>query len=157
MEIGDWVIFPSKVNRTFHFGKVIGNYVYDETLGSPYYHYRDIDWFASDIPKDRFDQDILYLFGAIMTVCRIHKNNAKERIKQMAQNNWYVKVKPGSVATEEIDLDEYIFDQISDRIIQRFKGLRMENLTNEVLMAKGFTTHKSPEGCRLWCRLISIT
>lgn len=28
-----------------------------------------------------------------MTVCAIHRNNAEERIKDMAQNNWKVKNK----------------------------------------------------------------
>jgi restriction system protein len=152
MKEEDWVVLPSKVNRTLHFGKIVGEYVYDESLGSPYYHYRNIDWFALDIPRDRFDQDILYSLGAFMTVCRIHKNNAEERIKQMAKNNWYTKPKIGIETIEEIgeeskiDLDEYIFDQISERIIQKFKGHRMEDLINEILKAKGFTTYRSPEG-----------
>lgn len=152
MEIGDWVVLPSKANRTLHFGKIIGDYVYDESLGSPYYHYRNIDWFALDIPRDRFDQDILYSLGAFMTVCRIHKSNAEQRIKEMAANNWYVKPEKDIVTIEDmevetkIDLEEFIFDQISERIIQKFKGHRMEDLVNEILKAKGFTTYRSPEG-----------
>lgn len=152
MKVGDWVVLPSKMNRTLHFGKITGDYIYDKSLGNPYYHYRDIDWFALDIPRDRFDQDILYSLGAFMTVCSIHKNNAEERIKQMAKNNWYTKSKIGVETIEEIeeeskiDLEEYIFDQISERIIQKFKGHRMEDLINEILKAKGFTTYRSPEG-----------
>lgn len=149
---GDWVALPSKINRTIHFGKIVGEYIYDESLGSPYYHYRDVNWFALDIPRDRFDQDILYSLGAFMTVCRIHRNNAEARIKQMANNNWNVAPTTareliddsGDLAT--IDLDEYIFDRISERIIQKFKGHKMEELINEILMAKGFTTYRSPEG-----------
>jgi len=152
MEIGDWVVLPSKLSRTIHFGKITSEYVFSESLGSPYYHYREINWFAQDIPRDRFDQDILYSLGAFMTVCKIHKNNAEERIKQMAENGWYAKpqtsVAPGDESDEEtaIDLEEYIFDQISERIIQKFKGHRMEGLINEILKAKGFTTYRSPEG-----------
>jgi len=52
--------------------------VFDLSMGSPYCHYRDVDWLAKDIPRDRFDQDILYSLGAFMTVCRINKNNAFE-------------------------------------------------------------------------------
>ena len=58
IQIGDWVVLPSKRDRTLHFGKVRGNYVFDKSLGSPYYHYREVHWFAKDIPRDRFDQDI---------------------------------------------------------------------------------------------------
>ncbi|NBI06977.1 restriction endonuclease [Senegalia massiliensis] len=153
MEKEDWVVLPSKVNRTIHFGKIIGDYIFDESLGNPYYHYREVDWFAQDIPRDRFDQDILYSLGAFMTVCRIHKNNAEERIKQMYKNNWYI---PKAKTVEElvddsdeavpVDLNEYIFDSISERIIQKFKGHKMEELIEEILKAKGFTTFRSPEG-----------
>ncbi|NLV89103.1 MAG: restriction endonuclease [Tissierellia bacterium] len=152
MKIGDWVVLPSKINRTLHFGKITGEYVFDKSLGSPYYHYREVDWFAIDIPRDRFDQDILYSLGAFMTVCRIHKNNAEKRIKQMAENDWNVKPRTGRQLIDEIDeeskidLEEYILDQISEWIIQKFKGYKMEELIEEILKAKGYTTYKSPEG-----------
>lgn len=154
MKKGDWVVLPSKANRTIHIGEIKGEYVYDESLGSPYYHYRSVDWFAQDIPRDRFDQDILYSFGAFMTVCEIHRNNAEQRIKDMSQNDWHVK---NNLLTHEIqnqddsdvvrvDLEEYIFDTISEYIIRKFKGHRMEMLIEEILKAQGFTTYRSPEG-----------
>lgn len=153
MQKGDWVVLPSKINRTIHIGEIKGDYVYDESLGSPYYHYRKVKWFAQDIPRDRFDQDILYSFGAFMTVCAIHRNNAEERIKEMAQNDWQVKNKPLTQVIQDsddsevgVDLEEYIFDTISEYIIRRFKGHRMEMLIEEILKAKGFTTYRSPEG-----------
>ena len=46
MKKGDWVVLPSKINRTIHIGEIEGDYVYDESLGSPYYHYRKVKWFA---------------------------------------------------------------------------------------------------------------
>ena len=58
-----------------------------------------------------------------MTVCRIHKNNAEKRIKQMAENDWNVKPRTGRQLIDEIDeeskidLEEYILDQISEWII----------------------------------------
>ncbi|MEN0664585.1 restriction endonuclease [Caldifermentibacillus hisashii] len=153
MELGDLVVLPSKFNRTIHIGEVTGDYVYDELLGSPYYHYRNVNWIAKDIPRDRFDQDILYSLGVFMTVCKIHRNNAEERIREMRKNNWHVpknkNVKELVEENEEtvsIDLEEYIYDQISERIIQRFKGHKMEILIEEILKAKGFTTYRSPEG-----------
>ncbi|APQ77552.1 restriction endonuclease family protein [Clostridium botulinum] len=153
MKKRDWIVLPSKINRTIHFGEIVGEYQYDEFLGNPYYHYRNVKWFALDVPRDRFDQDILYSLGAFMTVCKIHKNNAEERIKDMYKNNWNVKLKTvkelvnDSEETSAIDLNEYIFDRISERIIQRFKGYKMEVLINEILKVKGVTTYRSPEGC----------
>ncbi|MGI8314932.1 restriction endonuclease [Halobacillus mangrovi] len=153
MTIGDWVILPSKMNRTIHIGEITSEYQYKESNGSPYYHYRDVNWFATDIPRDRFEQDLLYSFGAFMTVCKIRRNDAEKRLREMYRNNWHVK-KEKTIEDlvdeneEQVtsDLDEYIYDQISKRIIQRFKGHNMENLIEELLKAKGFTTYRSLEG-----------
>jgi len=153
MKVGDLIILPSKVSRTIHIGEITGDYVYDESLGNPYYHYRNVNWIATDIPRDRFDQDLLYSFGAFMTVCKIHRNNAEKRIREMRDNNWSVvkrknitELVEDSEEAVSINLEEYIYDQISERIIQRFKGHKMEQLIEDILKAKGFTTYRSPEG-----------
>lgn len=31
MKKGDWVVLPSKINRTIHIGEIEGDYVYDES------------------------------------------------------------------------------------------------------------------------------
>jgi restriction system protein len=119
----------SKFNRTINIGEVIDDYLYDKLLGIPYYHYRYINWIAKDIPRDRFDQDILLSLGAFMTVCEIQRKYAEERIREIRNNDWHVpknkNVKELVGESEEmisIDLEAYIYDQISERIIQRFKG-----------------------------------
>ena len=68
------------MSSTIHFGKVVGEYTFDGDAANPYYHYREVDWFATDIPRSNFDQDILYSFGAFMTVCKITRNDAENRI-----------------------------------------------------------------------------
>ena len=155
MEKDDWVVLHSKQTRTIHIGKIVGEYVYDGSLGNPYSHYRDVAWFAKDIPRNNFDQDILYSFGAFMTVCKIHRNDAEKRLKEMEQNGWKVPTK--NVSTNQIidstaddnaslDIEEYMYDIISKYIIQKFKGHRMEKLIEEILKAKGFTTFHSLKG-----------
>lgn len=154
IEKGDWIVLPSKLSSTIHIGKVIGDYTYDEKADSPYFHYRDIDWFATDIPRNNFDQDILYSFGAFMTVCKITRNNAENRIKQMAENGWKVKntvtkVFADAEDTENTipsDIEQTANDTISKYIIQKFKGYRMEDLIGEILRAKGFTVYHSKQG-----------
>lgn len=150
MQKGDWVALPSKRSRTIHFGNIVGDYVYDESLGSPYFHYRDVEWFAMDIPRDVFDQDILYSFGAFMTVCKIHKNNAEARIKALWKNNWQSS-HLNIINDEEADItsqniEENMFDQISAHILRSFKGHKMEDLIAAILKAKGYTIYRSPEG-----------
>ncbi|WP_239575082.1 restriction endonuclease [Geomicrobium sediminis] len=143
---------PSKFNRKLHFGKITGEYTYDEEQENPYNHFRDVNWFATDIPRDRFDQDILYSLGAFLTVCKINKNDAENRIKKMHENNWSI---PNRTVTEEfidteediiVNIEENIQDRLSEHIIRKFKGHRMEELIEEILKAEGFTTYRSPEG-----------
>lgn len=154
-EKGDWVILPSKLSSTIHIGKIIGEYEYDETLENPYYHYRDVEWFAKDIPRNNFDQDILYSLGAFMTVCRIHRNNAVQRIVDMSKNGWKVPIvtgiaKPdidtGEDETSEIDLESAAMDSITKYIIQKYKGHGLERLVDAILRAKGYTTFHSAKG-----------
>jgi restriction system protein len=64
--------------------------IYDVNNGNPYYHCRNIDCFAKDIPRNNFEQDILYSFGAFMTVCEIPRNDTEKRIKAMTENDWKV-------------------------------------------------------------------
>jgi restriction system protein len=69
----------------------------------------------------------------------------------MAQNNWSVSPSKKIVPDHDdedatIDIEELINDQISNQIIQKFKGSKMEDLINELLKAKGFNTYRSAEG-----------
>ncbi len=154
MQKGDWVVLPSKLSSTIHFGKVVGDYVFDENAESPYYHYRDVDWFATDIPRNNFDQDLLYSFGAFMTVCKITRNDAETRIKQMEANGWKAKNVPTKVFADADDvetqsltnIEEAAIDTISKYIIQKFQGYNMEQLIAEILKAKGFTVFHSKQG-----------
>jgi len=88
MKIGDWIVLPSKKKASIHFGEITGDYVNDPNAANPYYHYRTVKWFATDMPRSNFDQDILYSLGAFLTICQIRRNDAENRIKAMAKNGW---------------------------------------------------------------------
>ena len=42
-------------------------------------HTRPVQWLQTDIPRTTFEQDLLYSFGAFMTVCKISRNDAESR------------------------------------------------------------------------------
>ncbi len=154
IEKGDWIVLPSKLSSTIHFGEVTGDYVFDENAQSPFFHYRDVNWFATDIPRNNFDQDILYSFGAFMTVCKITRNDAESRVKHMAKSGWKVNGSTPSVFADAedsesdsfTDIEQATKDSISKYIIQKFKGYKMEELIAEILIAKGFTVYHSKQG-----------
>ncbi len=157
MQKDDWIVLPSKMKSTIHIGKITGDYKYDSSLGSPYYHYRDVDWFAPDIPRSNFDQDILYSFGAFMTVCQIKRNDAEARLKTMYENNWVApsisriseidsELSDSDSHLDTVDLEQYSDDLIAKFIIRKYKGHGMAEIVDEILKAYGFTTYVSPPG-----------
>jgi restriction system protein len=154
MKVGDWVVLPSKLKSSIHFGEIKGEYEYHPKAEDPFNHCRKIDWFAKDIPRSNFDQDILYSLGAFMTVCRISRNEAEERIKQMCRNKWIpVKTAPKTLErdidferTGLVNIEEHARDQIAKFIIQKYKGHGMAVIVEAILKAKGYFTYRSPEG-----------
>lgn len=154
MKVDDWVILPSKLKSSIFVGEIKSGYFYDPKADYPYYHSRKVNWFAKDIPRSNFDQDILYSLGAFLTVCKISRNDAESRIRAMSKSNWQsVKQYPGTgepSSDPEItgmkDIEEIAKDQIAKFIIQKYKGHGMAILVDEVLRAKGYVTYRSPEG-----------
>lgn len=75
MQTGDIIILPLKTKRAIAIGRVAGNYKYRQGR-----HTRPVKWIRDDVPRSDFGQNLLYSFGAYMTVCQITRNNAEERI-----------------------------------------------------------------------------
>lgn len=158
MQIGDWVVVPYKTRPAINIAEITGGYEFDPNAEDPYYHSRTVRWIAQDIPRSVFDQDLLYSFGAFMTICRIKRNDAEQRVREMAANGW--KAKPprlnlptatdeAETATDEnetVDLEQLARDQISRLIMAKFQGHGLARLVEGVLQAQGYTTYRSPEG-----------
>lgn len=153
MKEGDWVVLPSKLkSAAIHIAEITGPYVYDGKADDPYYHYRKVKWIEMDIPRSNFDQDILYSFGSLRTVCQIRRNDAEKRIREMAKNGW----KPQNIIPpippqdddieDNIELEQLARDQIAKMIIQKYKGHGLARLVEALLNAQGYTTYLSPQG-----------
>ncbi len=144
-EIGDIFALPLKTRPAIAFGKVVGGYEYISDNPEDARHSRRVDWTGEPIPRSAFDQDILYSFGSALTVFRVIKNDAEERIKAVIAGKKPVpsKLQPddGGVTTDDddiLDLEQVARQQISDFIGRKFKGHKMEALVAEVLRAQGF-------------------
>lgn len=143
---GDLVALPLKTRSAITIGKVEGEYEY-EKLADNIKHIRRVEWLKT-IPRSAFDQDILYSFGSLLTVCRVKRNDAENRVKKLLQKEGEigeVGVKT-EVAEETIDIEEYAKDQIIKHIGAKFKGHDLARLVDAVLHAQGYVTRKSPPG-----------
>lgn len=77
MELGDLIVLPLKGTDSLAIGKVTGDYEYKPDNPPEAKQTRPVKWLHTDLPRSRFDQDLLYSFGAFMTVCQIKRNRAE--------------------------------------------------------------------------------
>ena len=154
---GNWIILPSKQKPAIHVAEVKGEYTFNPEGDDPFFHHREVEWIAQDVPRTNFDQDLLYSFGAFMTVCRVSRNDAEKRVRRMAENGWKssgpilgTPKKPEEEGTDSSvgmdDLAQAARDQLAKLVVARFQGHGMARLVDAVLRARGYTTYLSPEG-----------
>jgi restriction system protein len=157
MKPGDWILLPSKMKPAVHVAEIAGPYVHDPNGEDPFFHYREVTWIETDIPRSSFKQDLLYSLGAYLTICRIERNNAEKRIHAMAASGWKPEgaaPRPvtsaggegGEEEAEGVDLERLARDRIAELISRNFKGHGMGILVEALLKAQGYTTFRSPEG-----------
>lgn len=140
----DLVALPLKMQSAIAIGKVLGDYEYKE-LTANIKHIRRVKWLKT-IPRSAFDQDILYSFGAFMTVCQISRNDAEKRVKEFLQKEAIDVGKEPEITEEVVDIEEYARDQIVKFIGRKFKGHNLARLVEVVLQAQGYVTQKSSPG-----------
>ena len=155
MKSDDWVLLPSKIKSVVYIGIIRGHYKYNGNADTPFWHSHDVKW-IKEISRSEFDQDLLYSIGAFLTICKIQRNNAEDRISAMIEDQQIVQVcQPQAVSSEDvdvlissddIDLEGEALQEIADQIIRKYKGHGLAKIIAAILEAKGFTTYVSPAG-----------
>ena len=77
MTTGDLVVLPRKSQPAICVGKITSDYHPALKGPNPFYHWRKVEWIAESVPRNHFGKDLLFSFGAFMTICRIQRNNAE--------------------------------------------------------------------------------
>lgn len=146
---GNLAVVPLKTQAAIAIGEVIGTYEYVTDYGSDLCHIRKVRWIKTDIPRTSFEQDLLYSFGAFMTVCQITRNNAEERINAVLKGtpDRIIKEDEDIVAEEEsLDIELIARDQIRKFLEYNFKGHALAGLIEAILQAQGYITRRSAPG-----------
>ena len=157
MQEGDLVVLPRKRTSQIAIGRVTGPYQYRQVDGT-FRHTRPVEWLQTDLPRTVFEQDLLYSFGALMTVCNISRNDAERRVAVVVEG----KPDPGPSVLLDTratqvpdpdkqperlpDLSQFAHDQIVAHIQTRFSGHALADLVDAVLRADGWATEPSPPG-----------
>lgn len=152
IEKGDLIVLPLKTRSAVAVGRSIGPYRYRTDLGEGIRHTRPVEWLKTDIPRTAIDSDLLYSFGAFMTVCEIARNRAEARVRDLVSGGG-TPPPPSSTPkgvdieqTEGVDIEQIALDGIMSHISRKFRGHALSRLVEAVLQAEGYATQMSKEG-----------
>lgn len=147
IQIGDLVALPLKARSVVAFGQVTGPYQFRPDLPKDARHTRPVEW-LQEIPRSGLDQDLLYSLGAFLTVCRIQRNQAEERVRALLAGQAAPETSGDDAKEFEPppDLEQFARDQIRSFLSQKFVGHNLASLVGAVLVADGYQVQESPAG-----------
>ena len=146
VQIGDYVIFPSKSNREVNIGIVEGDYVYDPSQVE-YVQTRKVKW-LKHLPRMSFSQGALYEIGSAMSFFAV-KNYADEFLAALSKNfkkSIATDIDDESVGATAEDIIENTKDFILKELSRQLKGYELEQFVADLLQAMGYRTKVSPQG-----------
>ena len=152
MQDGELVALPLKTSGTVAIGRINGPYAYRDDLGGDFKHTRGVEWLATEVERDVFDQDLLYSFGAFLTVGRVQRENAEQRIlKAIGMISGPSEAGgdsdgEGPEAETSLDPAQLAREQIRQHISQTIAGHDLAELVGAIFEARGFTVTVSPPG-----------
>lgn len=147
IQIGDYVVFPSKSNRMINIGVVKGEYMHVESAAE-YVQQRSVEW-IKHLPRTAFSQGALYEIGSAMSLFAI-KKYADEFLaaldKNFKSNSAVEYDEDESVAATADDIVESTRDFILKELSKNLKGYDLEEFVADLLRTMGYRTQISPHG-----------
>ena len=146
VQIGDYIVFPSKLDRKINLGVIEGPYYHDDQAAI-YPNRRKVRWLKS-LPRTTFSQGALYEVGSALTFFQI-RNYADEYIRAIDGNRNPPILDTDTDETVASTADEIIEstkDFILKELSRNLKGYGLEEFVADLLRAMGYRTTLSPHG-----------
>lgn len=144
VQIGDYVVYPSKADRKINIGVIESDY-YHDAAENQYTHRRKVKWLKS-FPRTDFSQGALYEVGSALTFFQV-KNYADEYLAALegkkASLDLTIDESIGATADE---IQEITKDFILKELSKKLKGYDFENFVANLLNAMGYRTKVSKQG-----------
>ena len=144
MQVGELVIYPSKIDRLFHVGRISGGY---EFKPGPFPHQRTVEW-LKELPRSLFSQGALYEANSAMTLFQI-KNYAQE-FRDALEGKAKHPVGPDPTIHQTADqIRESTRDFILKTLATQLKGAALEPFIAHLLEVMGYrarVTGKTGDG-----------
>lgn len=144
VKVGDYVVFPSKIDRKINIGIIEGDYEYVPT-SEEYVQQRKVKW-LKHLPRTVFSQGALYEVGAALSFFVV-KNYADEFLTAIDKN--FVKAsneEDETVAAAADEIIESTKDFILKELSKNLKGYDLEDFIADLLQAMGYRTTVSAHG-----------
>ena len=146
IKINDLVLVPLKTQSAIAIGKITSDYTFTEEYGQDMRHVRKVNWIKTDLPRTAFEQDLLYSFGAFMTVCQITRNDAENRVQAILRGDRTITDDDEVIEGQSADVEQIARDQILKHISQKYRGHELARLVEAVLTAQGMTVERMDPG-----------
>jgi len=146
VQIGDYIIYPSKIDRMINIGEVTGDYKYVPDA-SEYVQQRSVKW-LKHVPRMSFSQGALYEIGSAMSFFMV-KNYADEFLAALDKGfakNLSEGEEDDTVGATADDIIESTKDFILKELSRQLKGYDLEQFVADLLQAMGYRTTVSPHG-----------
>ena len=146
VQIGDYIIYPSKIDRMINIGEVTGDYKYVPDA-SEYVQQRSVKW-LKHLPRMSFSQGALYEIGSAMSFFMV-KNYADEFLAALDKGfakNLSEGEEDDTVGATANDIIESTKDFILKELSRQLKGYDLEQFVADLLQAMGYRTTVSPHG-----------
>lgn len=145
IKIGDYVVFPSKVDRMVNIGVVEGQYTYVDSE-KEYVQQRKVKW-LKHLPRTSFTQGALYEIGSAMSLFMV-KNYADEYLSALDKGFKAAldNTDDDTVGATAEDIIESTKDYVLKELSRNLKGYALEEFIANLLQAMGYRTKLSPQG-----------
>lgn len=144
IQIGDYIVFPSKIDRMINIGKVEGDYQFVADAVE-YVQQRKVRW-LKHLPRTAFSQGALYEVGSALTLFAV-KNYPDEFLHALEKGFRKTPQEiDESVGPTADDIIESTKDFILKEISRQLKGYDLEEFVADLLRAMGYRTTVSPRG-----------
>jgi restriction system protein len=138
MQVGDYVVFPTRFDRMVHIGRVIGPYIYVADDKDRYVQRRAAEWLVH-VNRDEFSQSALNELGSAMTLFRV-TSHAEEFLSALTGE---ITAPPIETDDEAVALiTEHFEESTEDFVIKRLKeaqtSYEFEHFVAHLLQCMGY-------------------
>ena len=136
MQIGDYIIYPSKVSRQVYIGEIIGEYKYSPDIEKRYPNQRTVKWLGN-FPRTSFIQEALYEIGSALTLFQV-RNFADEFIVKLEGKPSAEPPEEEEIATISEDVGIQTKDFVLKQLKKHYKGEVLEVFIVHLLERMGY-------------------